>query len=135
MLLRKGRILLPVMIALCSIEYSHAQQQANQNQGTIRNGNPSTVGTLQAIPRQKPATEYSYVEQEHPYGGTFQFVSKKGFPQQYFTTDILEFIEANRDAEVDKVIQYTETTKIIIPSKREIGRRKFQPYKTLYSFE
>lgn len=129
------RFLLPLMITLCSVKVGFSQQsEKNTTENYIRNGCAATTVSATAIPVQK-GNVYEHYEMEHPYGGTFQFIGRKDQPQEYFTDDIMNFIESNRLEEEDRIIEYSDKTRIRIPSKKTISRRNYKPYTTLYSFE
>lgn len=71
----------------------------------------------------------------HPYGGTFQFISKKGKAKEIFTTDILKFVEDNRAENEEKIIALTANTKVRILSRKQLSDKQFKPFEFLYSFE
>ncbi|OFY86923.1 MAG: hypothetical protein A3F72_00790 [Bacteroidetes bacterium RIFCSPLOWO2_12_FULL_35_15] len=74
-------------------------------------------------------------ENEHPYGGTFEFIAKKNSPKEVFTTDILKLIEEKRLDDQEQIIVLSPTTKLRILSKKQISSPGFQPFKYLYLYE
>lgn len=70
----------------------------------------------------------------HPYGGTFQIITKKG-TNEVFTTDLIKLIEAKRLENKQEVIVLSAYTKVKILSKKQISSPHFEPIKYLYSFE
>lgn len=133
-LLSERKKILPVLMIVCSVQIGVAQQmQKSENTGITKTGCAPSTSTVTALPRHS-AAQVTEDPQENPYG-TFQFISKKGEPQEFFTEDILKVIEQNRLEDEDRILQYTERTRINIPSKRTVGRRSYKPFTTLYTFE
>jgi hypothetical protein len=62
--------------------------------------------------------------------GTFQFIITEPKFQPVFTTDILYFIEQNRDELNDKVIELPYYVTLYIPSRKKISSKDFQLLET-----
>lgn len=75
-------------------------------------------------------------ENDHPFGGTFQFIiSKDAKSKEIFTTEILSFIEENRLENEEKILVLSPNTKVRILSKNQISDSNFKPLTNLYSIE
>lgn len=59
--------------------------------------------------------------------GTFQFVVLKPKVDPAFTSEILYFIERERDDKHDRVIQISEFVELYIPSRKTISSKDFVP--------
>lgn len=72
---------------------------------------------------------------DHPHGGTFQLIQKKGTAKEGITTETLKMIEEKRSEDKEQILVLSESLKVRIPSKRQIASPSFRPYTELYSFE
>lgn len=118
----KIKTILFLGVLLCSVMEINAQK--------MRTVQP----TLQQESKSQGVNDLNR-ENEHPYGGTFQFISDRNHPREIFTTDILKLIEEKRKDNDEVILTLSKYTKVKILSRKEISSPGFAPITTLYSFE
>lgn len=133
----KGSIFLFAIFFSCSVSLVRAQNSAGNNPPVekLKRSNCTQLEVVTALPKAESNVAFVEDNQEHPFGGTFQLIQKKGQRQEIFTTDLLDFIEKNRSETEEKTVAISSHTKVRIPSKRQIGSKDFKPFANLYSYE
>lgn len=97
---------------------------------------PVTMTAVKPVLNSQNEINYTETpENEHPYGGTFQFISNKMNKKEMFTTEILKLIEEKRLLDQEQILVLSPDTKVRILSKKQISDPNFQPIKYLYLFE
>jgi hypothetical protein len=126
-----NKFTLPVLFLACGIASGASAQTKS-----CSNSKEESHLTVTALPKTKaPVGQMQAIsENEHPYGGTFQFISREGQPQEIFTSDVLKLIEEKREEDKEVVIVLSENTRVRILSRKTISSPNFEPIKNLYSF-
>lgn len=127
----RARIFLCMAFLLCVAFTTVKAQQVK----TCASDTPPTVTAIARPSGELQQAVTVLPENDHPYGGTFQFIIKKGQAQELFTTDVLLLIEEKREENREVMLTLSENTKVRILSKRDISSAGFEPIKNLYSFE